>query len=403
MKRLPEILEGKFIFKELPDGSLDKAVVCCTMCKKEFAYHRSNSTLKYHLRAKHGESAGPRGSSPRPGAKKRWRMPDFDEMTAELDEMTVFSSEMRPMSPVSHCEPIDTSLVETDSLVNTHSAIMCDTKRFAVPILDLESFLAAKVKLRQEGALDGTLKANLEYATRLLDTLPAAKRRDVSMLVEGERQLVRFTAGTPSLQYTVRHGGGALGSPELLQRVETGARLTLASIAKAHFAGHRCRDDFESCMERAQQVVAATGAGAGVGASAASEAGLANVELKIACGELQLTYSTTHPQATIEIRPQRRVNLGRALTLEKVVEVKSGLERSGAMSRGLQACFQHLLANHSQYQGENKRVVLQSNGEVVEMISGRHDYHNAQHYIVTGLDDQVQSHTVQDIDLWEDE
>lgn len=47
------ILGGKFTFKKLPDGSVDKSKVICTLCKAQFNYHRSNSSLSYHLRAKH--------------------------------------------------------------------------------------------------------------------------------------------------------------------------------------------------------------------------------------------------------------------------------------------------------------------------------------------------------------
>ncbi|XP_062379708.1 uncharacterized protein LOC134068171 isoform X1 [Sardina pilchardus] len=268
------------------------------------------------------------------------------------------------------------------------SAIMSEMKQFTVPMLDVECLLSAKVKLRQEGLLDSHFKSNLDHVIEALDAMPASKRKDVSLLVEGERHLVKFVSGTPSLHYTARQG---VAGPELLQRVPVGAKLTCDSIANTHFAGHRCRDDFESCMARAQQAVAA------------SDGGLANVELKIACGELRLTYTTPQPQATIEIRPQRRVNLGKALTLQKVLEVKNSMEQAGATSRGLQACLQHLLTNHSQYQGEDSRIVLQSDGEMVELISGRHTYHSAQHFIFTDADYQVTSHKVQDIDLWDDE
>lgn len=261
-------------------------------------------------------------------------------------------------------------------------------KQFNVPMLDLESLLSAKVKLRQDGLLDSHLKSSLDHVTQVLDTMPASKRRDVSLLLEGERHLVKFISGTPSLHFTVWQG---TAGPELVQRVQVSARLTHASIAKSHFAGHRCRDDFESCMARAQQV------------AGTSEGGLANVELKIVCGELHLTYTTPQPQATIEIRPPHRVNLGKALTLEKVLEVKNSMEQMGAMPQGMQRCLQHLLANHSHYQGENIRVVLQSSGEMVELISGKHTYHSAQHYIFTNSDNQVQSHKIQDIDLWDDE
>ncbi|XP_019713457.1 zinc finger BED domain-containing protein 1-like [Hippocampus comes] len=47
------VLGGKFLFKKLPDGGVNKRVVLCIFCQKEFAYHRSSSTLRYHLNAKH--------------------------------------------------------------------------------------------------------------------------------------------------------------------------------------------------------------------------------------------------------------------------------------------------------------------------------------------------------------
>lgn len=39
------VLGGKFHFKKLPEGSLEKTKVICTVCKVEFNYHRSNSSL----------------------------------------------------------------------------------------------------------------------------------------------------------------------------------------------------------------------------------------------------------------------------------------------------------------------------------------------------------------------
>uniref|UniRef100_A0A1A8DLX9 BED-type domain-containing protein n=1 Tax=Nothobranchius kadleci TaxID=1051664 RepID=A0A1A8DLX9_NOTKA len=57
------LLQGKFIFKKLPNGNLDKTKVVCTLCNSEFVYCRSSSGLKYHLHAKHPlanlEDAGP--------------------------------------------------------------------------------------------------------------------------------------------------------------------------------------------------------------------------------------------------------------------------------------------------------------------------------------------------------
>ncbi|XP_038131378.1 uncharacterized protein LOC119776833 [Cyprinodon tularosa] len=45
-------LQGKFCFK-IQEGRVDKSAVICKLCNKEFAYHRSVSSLKYHLNAKH--------------------------------------------------------------------------------------------------------------------------------------------------------------------------------------------------------------------------------------------------------------------------------------------------------------------------------------------------------------
>lgn len=47
------IMDGKFIFKTLPDSTLDKTKVICSICRAEFSYHRSTSSLRYHLQAKH--------------------------------------------------------------------------------------------------------------------------------------------------------------------------------------------------------------------------------------------------------------------------------------------------------------------------------------------------------------
>lgn len=55
------LLGGKFNFKKLPDGTLDKTKVICTVCKAELSYHRSNSSLMYHVRAKHPEMTGTTG------------------------------------------------------------------------------------------------------------------------------------------------------------------------------------------------------------------------------------------------------------------------------------------------------------------------------------------------------
>lgn len=57
MDKKGRILNGKFNFKAMPDGSLDKTKVICIYCRCELRYHRSTSSLKYHLLAKHTAEA----------------------------------------------------------------------------------------------------------------------------------------------------------------------------------------------------------------------------------------------------------------------------------------------------------------------------------------------------------
>ena len=46
-------MNGKFTFKTLPDGLVDRTKINCTYCRHEMSYHLSTSRLRYHLQAKH--------------------------------------------------------------------------------------------------------------------------------------------------------------------------------------------------------------------------------------------------------------------------------------------------------------------------------------------------------------
>lgn len=46
------VLGGKIHCKKLLTDLLEKTKVICTVCKAEFSYHRSNSFLTDHLKAK---------------------------------------------------------------------------------------------------------------------------------------------------------------------------------------------------------------------------------------------------------------------------------------------------------------------------------------------------------------
>ncbi|XP_019750074.1 uncharacterized protein LOC109530642 isoform X1 [Hippocampus comes] len=53
MSKGTELLNGHFYFKILPDGAVDRSKAFCRHCNFGFCYHRSTSSLKYHLHAKH--------------------------------------------------------------------------------------------------------------------------------------------------------------------------------------------------------------------------------------------------------------------------------------------------------------------------------------------------------------
>src|SRR4029434_10160833 len=60
MERAEGLLGGKFLFKSKNDGTTDKTKVVCSICQAEFSYHRSSSSLSYHLNAKHPTECSPR-------------------------------------------------------------------------------------------------------------------------------------------------------------------------------------------------------------------------------------------------------------------------------------------------------------------------------------------------------
>src|SRR4029434_50007 len=60
MERAEGLLGGKSLFKSQNDGTIDKPKVVCSICQAEFSYHRSSSSLSYHLNAKHPTESSPR-------------------------------------------------------------------------------------------------------------------------------------------------------------------------------------------------------------------------------------------------------------------------------------------------------------------------------------------------------
>src|SRR4029434_7884619 len=61
MERAEGLLGGKSLFKsQNDDKTIDKTKVVCSICQAEFSYHRSSSSLSYHLKAKHRTESSPR-------------------------------------------------------------------------------------------------------------------------------------------------------------------------------------------------------------------------------------------------------------------------------------------------------------------------------------------------------
>ncbi len=67
MNKEKGLLNGKFSFKALPDGSLDKIKVICIYCWCELRSHQSMMSIKYYLLAKHTADA----ESPSPPLHKQ--------------------------------------------------------------------------------------------------------------------------------------------------------------------------------------------------------------------------------------------------------------------------------------------------------------------------------------------
>lgn len=70
-------LNGKFLYKNNRDGTINKNIVICSFCKKEFSYHRSNSSLTYHLNAKHVQANSSVASVATGSSLRQTKLPEF--------------------------------------------------------------------------------------------------------------------------------------------------------------------------------------------------------------------------------------------------------------------------------------------------------------------------------------
>lgn len=118
------LLDGKFVFKKLPDGRQDRGTVYCKLCRKEFAYHRSASTLRYHLNAKHVKASTEtyRGSSSSQSQLQLDQMAGFRTKMSKSTSETLTNSLARWIAL--DCRPL--SVVEDKGLEVVLQVATCD-------------------------------------------------------------------------------------------------------------------------------------------------------------------------------------------------------------------------------------------------------------------------------------
>ncbi|XP_073729485.1 uncharacterized protein [Misgurnus anguillicaudatus] len=258
-------------------------------------------------------------------------------------------------------------------------------KYFDEESLDLDCLLSVKVRLHKQGLLDSQLKTNLQFSIQAIEHFPASKRYNACLTVEGDDFLVKIIAGNPVFYYTVHTGPNG---PQLHQKVKPESKLTTTSLSASHFAGHQCRDEIESCMEQARKVLSQM--------TEEKSSNLDKMEIKITCGELHLTYSTHQPQQTIYIQPRRRISFGKTMSVEKILETKTYLEKSGEMGKSLLTCFQHVLQITDNYWENNHRIMLQGDTQILEFVIGKLNKHATQDFFYTDAQTNVQKKQIID-------
>src|SRR4029434_1778039 len=104
MERAEGLLGGKFLFKRQNYGTIDKTKFVCSICQAECSYHRSSSSLSFHLNAKHLTEM-----SPRLDGCQRSRYDSARKITRPVREKVTiwFAGDCRPINIVE-----DSGLIE---------------------------------------------------------------------------------------------------------------------------------------------------------------------------------------------------------------------------------------------------------------------------------------------------
>ncbi|XP_061548749.1 uncharacterized protein LOC133410995 isoform X2 [Phycodurus eques] len=139
------LLGGKFYFKNFPDGSLDKSKVICAFCRVEFKYHRSSTSLAYHLRAKHPAEVTSTGTSQStlPVFGVRGRTTKRVEIEENCDDhLELIESESVKVEMESVKVEMESVTVETESVkagLDASAGILSEAAEIEAPIGQLDS------------------------------------------------------------------------------------------------------------------------------------------------------------------------------------------------------------------------------------------------------------------------
>ncbi|KAJ8377741.1 hypothetical protein AAFF_G00254140 [Aldrovandia affinis] len=145
------------------------------------------------------------------------------------------------------------------------------------------------------------------------------------------------------------------GRPRLIRNVTCHNIIKASDIKEAHFAGHNCQDQVQSCFHQ-------------VRAAVPQVKGCRNV--CIVCNGLSLTYGENTTDGCYTLKTRCRLVFKHRITLRELLEMKCWLEQEKPHKKGLLACFDRLLNQVTElpYVPNQCTFILQSDGEMVELL-----------------------------------
>lgn len=110
MEKEQYLMNGKFVYKTMSDGSVDKTKVVCIYCRCELSHHRSTSSLKYHLMAKHTADA----ESSHPPRQRQTTLDSFQQRRMDNSTSNILTTAIAKWVATA-CRPVN--VVEDEGLL----------------------------------------------------------------------------------------------------------------------------------------------------------------------------------------------------------------------------------------------------------------------------------------------